>query len=122
MAHEPLVLAGQTSLVQLGALAERCVLALGTDSGPLHLAAALGTPTVRLYGPTDPALFGPWGKPTDHVVLTSQLPCRPCGNLVAPPCGARCTPPCLTRIATGSVVEAALRAYQDDTSLHAHRR
>lgn len=108
MTAQPLLLAGQTNLGQLGALGERCALALGPDNGPLHLAAALGAPTLRLYGPTDPALFGPCG-PSTHAVLTHDLPCRPCGNLEAPPCGARQEPPCLLGIQTGAVIEAALK-------------
>ena len=110
MRHEPLVLAGQTSLGQLGALAERSLLAVGTDNGPLHLAAALGTPTVRLYGPTDEAVFGPRGGAAEHVVLTHELACRPCGNLINPPCGARREPACMQGIPTERVVEAALGA------------
>jgi heptosyltransferase-2/heptosyltransferase-3 len=108
MRHEALVLAGRTTLGQLAALAERCRLAIGTDNGPLHLAAAVGAPTLRLYGPTDEAVFGPWGDPSHHAVLTTPLACRPCGNLVRPPCGARSEPPCLLGIRTEQVVEAAL--------------
>jgi lipopolysaccharide heptosyltransferase II len=104
----PLLLAGKTSLGQLGALAERCVLALGTDSGPLHLATALGVPTLRLYGPTDEAVFGPPRPDTQHLVLTNPLPCRPCGNIVSPPCGAHQEPPCMLGIETERVVEAVL--------------
>jgi ADP-heptose:LPS heptosyltransferase len=111
MRARPLVLAGATTLGQLGALAERCALALGTDNGPLHLAAALGAPTLRLYGPTDPAIFGPWGSAADHLVLTHQLPCRPCGNLIAPPCTAHQEPPCLLGIETERVAEAALARF-----------
>jgi ADP-heptose:LPS heptosyltransferase len=110
MRQQPLMLAGRTSLGQLGALAERSLLAIGTDNGPLHLAAALGTPTVRLYGPTDEAVFGPWGRAEERVVLTNDLACRPCGNLVSPPCGARREPACMLGISTERVVEAALGA------------
>ncbi len=53
---------------------------MGSDSGPLHLAVAVGTPTVHLFGPSDPALFGPWGDPSRHVVLFSQWRCAPCGK------------------------------------------
>ena len=109
MRTKPLILAGATTLGQLGALAERCALALGTDNGPLHLAAALGAPTLRLYGPTDEALFGPWGPAVDHVVLTHQLPCRPCGNLLAPPCAAHKEPPCMLGIDTDRVITAAVK-------------
>ncbi len=81
-----IVLAGETSLGQLAAVFARCRLVLGADSGPLHLAVAVGAPTVHLFGPVDPALFGAWGDPGKHVVLQARffdLPChnRPCNRL-----------------------------------------
>jgi heptosyltransferase-2/heptosyltransferase-3 len=81
MASQPLVAAGQTTLGQLAALMARCRLALGVDSGPLHLAVAVGTPTVHLYGPVDSRTFGPWGDPARHIVLTSDMDCIPCNRL-----------------------------------------
>ncbi len=73
-------LGGQTSFAVLGALLHRADLALGPDSGPLHLAVAVGTPTVHLYGPADPTLFGPWGDPPRHRVIMSPWRCAPCGK------------------------------------------
>jgi heptosyltransferase-2/heptosyltransferase-3 len=96
-------------LGQLAALYERAVLVIGCDSGPLHLAAAVGTPTLRLYGPTDPTVFGPVGDADRHVVLTSPLPCRPCGNIVDPPCGASAFPDCMRETESSRVVAAARR-------------
>src|SRR5207253_3147538 len=84
-------------------------LVMGVDSGPLHLAAAVGAPTLRMYGPTDPLRFGPWGPPGQHVLVQAQLPCSPCGNLVAPPCGARREPPCMLSVRPEQV-SAALAA------------
>ena len=54
---------------------------MGVDSGIMHLAAALGVPTVRLYGPVDPVRFGPWGSPERHRVVRAELPCVPCNRL-----------------------------------------
>jgi heptosyltransferase-2/heptosyltransferase-3 len=104
-------LAGQTSFGQLAALFERASLVVGVDSGPLHLAAAVGAPTLRLYGPTDPARYGPWApaQPGLHPTLFGDLPCRPCGDLVAPPCGAHQDPACLAAVQPPAVIEAALR-------------
>ncbi len=76
-----LSLAGQTSLGALAALYRRCALAIGPDSGPLHLAVAAGTPTVHLYGPVDRRTFGPWGSAQRHVALTSDWGCIPCNRL-----------------------------------------
>lgn len=75
------IAAGKTTLSQLAALLHRCRLAIGPDCGPLHLAVAVGTPTVHLYGPVDAALFGPWGDPQRHRVVRSDWACIPCNRL-----------------------------------------
>lgn len=98
---------------QLGALLERADLVIGSDSGPMHLAAALGRPTVRLFGPTDPELFGPWPAGPEQRVVRVQLPCSPCGNLVDPPCGARVDPACMTGIEVTLVFDAALAVLRE---------
>ena len=75
-------LAGQTPFGVLAALLATASLVLGPDSGPLHLAVAVGTPTVHLFGPADPLRFGPWGAPPAwHRVLVSGWTCAPCGKL-----------------------------------------
>jgi len=67
-AHGRLVsLVGKTSLSEAIEIIRNARLVVGNDSGPLHIAAALGTPLVGLYGPTDPAVVGPWGQ-TDGIV------------------------------------------------------
>ena len=77
-------LAGQTDLFQLAELYRRCAVVITNDSGPMHIAAAVGTPVVGIFGPTDPALTGPYGK--QHVVLRAGIPCSPCfkGHCVNP--------------------------------------
>jgi len=97
-------LAGQTDVVGLAALFARCRLVLGPDSGPLHLAVAVGTPTVHLFGPADPARFGPWGPPDRHRVVTAGCPCAPCGRLDWP---ASADHPCVRLIPVADVVAAA---------------
>jgi len=69
------------SLGQLAAVLQHSVLAVGVDSGVMHLAAAVGVPTVRLYGPVDAARFGPWGSGERHAVVRSPLACVPCNRL-----------------------------------------
>jgi ADP-heptose:LPS heptosyltransferase len=76
-----LSLAGRTSLGVLAAVYQRCRLVIGPDSGPLHLAVAVGTPTLHLYGPVDRATFGPWGDAQRHRVLVSDWACVPCNRL-----------------------------------------
>jgi ADP-heptose:LPS heptosyltransferase len=101
-------LAGRLSLGGLAALQARACAAVGTDSGPLQLAALMGCPTVAVYGPADPAVFAVPGR--CHVVRVA-LPCSPCGTLEHPPCGARRDPACITGIgvdAVGAAVDAVL--------------
>jgi len=69
-------LAGQTSLRELTALLERATVVIANDSGPMHIAAALGVPLVTLFGPTNPVRTGPYGRPLN--VLRLDLPCSPC--------------------------------------------
>ena len=102
----PLDASGQTNLDQLAALLERCTLALGSDSGPLHLAVAVGTPTVHLYGPVSAAKFGPWGDPSRHVVLKTNWPCAPCNRLDWP-AAELAQHACMATIVPDDVVRAA---------------
>ena len=106
MTRPAAILAGELPLGMLAALLRRAELVLGADSGPLHLAAAVGAPTVRLFGPTDPGLYGPWGVEGEHCVVRIQLPCSPCGNLVEPPCGAATMPYCMLGITVEQVLSA----------------
>ncbi|MBW1992352.1 MAG: glycosyltransferase family 9 protein, partial [Deltaproteobacteria bacterium] len=85
----PLVnLAGGTTVGQLAVLLQGAALAITTDTGPMHLAAALGTPVVALFGPTAPWRTGPFGK--GHAPLRLDLPCSPCFRRTCP------EPRCLT--------------------------
>ena len=69
---------------ELLAVLARCDLVLSGDSGPLHMAVALGRPAVALYGPTDPAIYGPLPKPGQPAMVISRgLGCSPCYNLLA---------------------------------------
>ena len=105
---------GDTQVGQLAALYERALVVLGPDSGPLHLAVAVGTPTVALFGPADPVEFGPWGPPDKHRVLTSNIGCRPCrvldwsGDDLA-------LHPCVREISLGLVLQAARRAVRQES-------
>ena len=69
-------LAGRTNLRQLVALLERAALVVANDSGPMHIAAALGRPLVTPYGPTNPVRTGPYGRQDSVVRL--DIPCSPC--------------------------------------------
>ena len=66
-------LGGRTTLRELACLYRQAALVITTDSGPMHLAAAVGTPVVALFGPTDPARTGPYGP--GHRIIRSRLSC-----------------------------------------------
>jgi heptosyltransferase-3 len=71
-------LAGVTSIAELPALIKQAKLFLGVDSAGVHIAAAVGTPTISLYGPSPPDIWAPKGK--NNIVITSNMPCIPCCN------------------------------------------
>ncbi|OGA92402.1 MAG: putative lipopolysaccharide heptosyltransferase III [Betaproteobacteria bacterium RIFCSPLOWO2_12_FULL_66_14] len=73
---------GRLGLKELAALTARARLFVGVDSAPMHIAAAVGTPAVALFGPSGEDLWGPWGVPRigRHIVVASEgYSCRPCG-------------------------------------------
>jgi len=76
MTNPPLNLAGRTSLKELAYLYTRCRLLVSTDTGPMHVAAAMGCPVVALFGPTAPWRTGPYG--TAHTVIRTHAGCSPC--------------------------------------------
>ena len=72
----PVNLAGRTSLKELAYLYSRCSVLVCTDTGPMHIAAAMGCRVVALFGPTSPLRTGPYG--TGHSVIRSGIDCSPC--------------------------------------------
>jgi heptosyltransferase-1 len=95
----PLInLTGRTSLAQLAGILRKTRLAVTTDTGVMHLAAALGTPVTALFGPTAPWRTGPFGP--GHQVVRLNLPCSPCFKRHCP------APRCLTDL-TPEMVAAA---------------
>jgi heptosyltransferase-3 len=76
--RKPIIdLTGRLSLKQLAALTARAKLFIGVDSVPMHIAAAMQTPVVVLFGPSGDLEWGPWRVTSQ--VITSDHPCRPCG-------------------------------------------
>jgi heptosyltransferase-3 len=98
---KPLNLAGKLSLKELGALTARARLFVGVDSMPMHLAAAMGTPAVALFGPSGEQEWRPWR--VAHRVVTTNHPCRPCGN---DGCGGGKISECLTTLGVDEVYAA----------------
>jgi heptosyltransferase-2 len=100
---------GRLSLLGSAALLARCRVLITNDSAPLHLASAMNTPTVALFGPTVPAFgFGPLAEP-QVVVQHDSLPCRPChahGPMECPLGHWRC----MRDLSAAAVRDAAERA------------
>jgi len=76
MSAKAVNLGGETSLLELAYLYKKAQLVITTDSGPMHLAVAVGIQVIALFGPTDPARTGPYGA--GHTVIRAELPCSPC--------------------------------------------
>jgi ADP-heptose:LPS heptosyltransferase len=100
-------LAGHLDLLTLGAALEQLDLYVTGDTGPMHLAAAVGTTVVAVFGPSDPARYAPGDS--RHRITRIDLPCSPCNRIRLPP--ARCvghTPDCLAGIDVDRVYQAAI--------------
>ena len=94
--------AGDTTLSELAGLLQISSLATGTDNGPMHLAGAVKTPTVRIFGPSNPRRYGPYPGSPGQVALTAGWSCERCEDLSAtrpPGCG------CMIAITPGQVVQ-----------------
>ena len=97
-------LVGKLSLLETAAILERCLLFIGNDSAPMHLAAAVGTPVVTFFGPSEPWKFHPYG--VAYRLLEVDLTCRPCDYV-------HCLWPeplryqCMTRQSVDALVAAA---------------
>jgi heptosyltransferase II len=102
MAHEAVSLAGQDALDSFVALAARCAVMITNDSGAMHIASAVGTPVVALFGPTDPRRTAPMSAHT--TVLHHDLPCSPCFRPTCP----YADHPCMRLIAVDDVYRAVL--------------
>ena len=95
-------LAGQTSIAMYAALLKKCRLFIGVDSSGLHIAAAVGTPTVSFFGPSSPASWAPRGA--QHLVVQKNLSCVPCRQKG---CGDSEKSRCLDELTVAEVLTAA---------------
>jgi len=100
MVSNPLVLSGKTSVRELKAIMKRCRLFVTNDTGPMHVADALGVPLVAIFGPTDPVATAPYHA--RHAVVRNPVRCSPCW-LRDCPIDHRC----MTSVSTDQVVQAA---------------
>jgi len=105
--------AGTTNLRELAYLYKQAAVVVSTDSGPMHLAAALGTPVVALFGPTAPWRTGPYGD--GHRVLRAGLDCSPCFQRTCD------TMECMEKITVDKVFQAVTDQLQKWREGHAKR-
>jgi ADP-heptose:LPS heptosyltransferase len=100
-------LAGDLDLATLAAVLDELDLFITADTGPMHLAATVGTPLVALFGPSDPNRWGPLSSRA--AIVRHELPCSPCNRIRQPP--QRCVggvPQCLAAIEVDDVYRAAV--------------
>jgi len=95
-------MAGKLGLAETGGLLKEMDLLISNDSGPVHMAAAVGTPTLVVFGPSDPKRTGPYGD--HHRVASAHLPCQPCFSRTCHRDGI----PCLSGVTPEHVGELAL--------------
>ena len=94
-------LSGQLNLKELGALMKHARVYFGVDSMPMHLASAVGTPTVAIFGPTGAIKWAPWG--VNYRVIVAGFTCQPCGKAG---CGDGGVSDCITAITPQQVLSA----------------
>jgi len=101
-------LVGRTTVEELLGLLARADLVAGGDSGPLHLAVALGRPVVAAYGPTDPRIYGPYNPVAPTELHRKDLPCSPCYPTTASPDCPLGDPICMRLVTVQKMVESAV--------------
>lgn len=96
-------LAGETTLKMLAALYTKTDIVVSTDTGPMHMAAAIGTPVVALFGPTAPWRTGPYGS--GHQIVRAELECAPCFKRRCDTCD------CMLKISVDRVLDAVKHVF-----------
>jgi len=109
--HETVIdLTGRTTLKELVAVIAEARVMVTNDSGPMHVAAAVGTPVVAIFGPTNPRRTGPHG--TGHRVLAGRAPCSPCYRRQCLYAGSTMNRCCMTNIGTDEVADLLIETWR----------
>jgi len=113
---------GKLSVLQTAALLQRCDLLITNDSGPMHLAAAVDTPVVAIFGPTDIEKNPPISLGATHRIVRRPLPCSPCYRQGMNDANFQCASPdcprrCLTDVSANDVIRHARAALDADIAV-----
>jgi lipopolysaccharide heptosyltransferase II len=111
-------LAGQLNIKEFGALLEKSVLLVTADTGPLHIASALKTPLVTLFGAANPDRTGPSNNPRDLVVINPNLTCIPCSSRTCQ--RKERDTACMTQLDTEWVLDAIRRRLEGEIAPPVH--
>ena len=109
-----IIMAGRTTIKQFAAIAKRSALFVGSDSGAMHIASAVGTPVVALFGPSNPAEWGPRSRQAE--VIYKGLDCRACFH---PTC-ERGEMNCMKQITVEQTFAAAMRMLDENIVMSTH--
>jgi len=110
MTMKPIVAAGKTNLKQFAEIARRCKLFIVADTGPLHVAAAMKTRVIGIYGPNTPKKWGPYGK--GHITIYKTLECSPCTKVYLGQVSKCKHPICMEKISVEEVKNAVEKILQ----------
>ena len=114
MRSHPIVLSGKTTIRELMSVLSRCAVLVTNDTGPMHMAHALGVPVVAIFGSTDPEVTGLLGG--EHCVIREQVRCSPC-LLRSCPIDHRC----MTQISTDRIIMAVMERMDRFLACHLGR-
>lgn len=115
--ERPALWVGEGSLREFAAFIERLDVFVTGDTGPMHIAQSVDTPNVALFGPSDPARYGPDGD-ASRLVVRESVYCSPCNMIRRPPteCALAATPDCMAAIGVESVLVAVRHQLARHTS------
>lgn len=108
MTTKPIIAAGKLNLKQFAQLCRRYKLFICVDTGPLHIAAAMKTKVIGLYGPNTPLKWGPYGN--GHIAIYKKLPCSPCTKQYLGQVSKCKNPECMKQISVEEVMTAVSNA------------